>query len=100
MMGCAKRVNPRKASGLAGDLRWIGGCLLITALLAVGLLGLLYSAPGSGPTAEVISAMNAAFRAPSFLTDDPEACVNCHLMRSAYLTWRHSSHAEVAHCND
>ncbi len=39
-------------------------------------------------------------RAPSYLTDEPEACVNCHVMRSAYVTWRHSSHAEVAHCND
>lgn len=39
-------------------------------------------------------------RAPSYLTDDPEACVNCHVMRTEYVTWRHSSHAAVAHCND
>jgi len=39
-------------------------------------------------------------RAPSYLSDEPEVCVNCHVMRSEYVSWRHSSHAEVAHCND
>lgn len=39
-------------------------------------------------------------RAPSYLSDEPEVCVNCHVMRPEYVSWRHSSHAEVAHCND
>lgn len=39
-------------------------------------------------------------RAPTYLSDDPEVCVNCHVMRPEYVSWRHSSHAEVAHCND
>lgn len=39
-------------------------------------------------------------RAPSYLSDDPEVCVNCHVMRPEYVSWRHSSHTEVAHCND
>ena len=38
--------------------------------------------------------------AASYLSDDPQACVNCHLMTPQYLTWTHSSHREVAHCND
>lgn len=38
--------------------------------------------------------------AVSYLSDDPQACVNCHLMTPQYITWNHSSHREVAHCND
>lgn len=36
----------------------------------------------------------------SYLTDDPRACVNCHVMTPQYITWQHSSHREVANCND
>jgi cytochrome c nitrite reductase small subunit len=38
--------------------------------------------------------------ASSYLSDDPQACVNCHIMTPQYITWNHSSHREVAHCND
>ena len=38
--------------------------------------------------------------AVSYLSDDPETCVNCHVMRSEFATWQHSSHREVAVCND
>ena len=38
--------------------------------------------------------------ATSYLSDDPQACVNCHVMTPQYLTWKHSSHREVASCND
>lgn len=39
-------------------------------------------------------------RATSYLSDDPEGCVNCHVMRSAYASWQRSSHAKVTTCND
>ena len=39
-------------------------------------------------------------RAPSYLSDRPETCVNCHIMAPQYATWSHSSHREWAHCND
>ncbi len=39
-------------------------------------------------------------RAPSYLSDRPETCTNCHLMTPQYATWSHSSHREHAHCND
>lgn len=39
-------------------------------------------------------------RAPSYLSDKPETCVNCHIMTPQYATWFHSSHRERAHCND
>ena len=38
--------------------------------------------------------------AVSYLSDNPETCVNCHVMRSEFATWQHSSHREVAVCND
>ena len=36
----------------------------------------------------------------SYLSDDPKACVNCHVMRDVYNAWNHSSHKNVATCND
>lgn len=36
----------------------------------------------------------------SYMTDDPKACVNCHVMTSEYNSWMHSSHREAASCND
>lgn len=36
----------------------------------------------------------------SYLSDSPETCVNCHIMAPQYATWQHSSHREVANCND
>ncbi len=39
-------------------------------------------------------------RAHTYLSDDPETCVNCHIMSPQYSTWFHSSHREVANCND
>lgn len=38
--------------------------------------------------------------AVSYLSDDPKTCVNCHVMRSEFASWQHSSHREVAVCND
>ena len=39
-------------------------------------------------------------RAISYLSDAPDTCVNCHIMAPQYATWQHSSHREVATCND
>ena len=39
-------------------------------------------------------------RAHSYLFDDPEACINCHIMIPQYTTWKHSSHARVASFTD
>ncbi len=36
----------------------------------------------------------------SYMSDDPKACINCHVMTAEYITWDHSSHREVATCND
>jgi cytochrome c nitrite reductase small subunit len=36
----------------------------------------------------------------SYVTDDPAACANCHVMREHYDAWTRSSHRAVAVCND
>jgi len=37
---------------------------------------------------------------PSYLSDDPKVCLNCHVMREAYDDWHHSSHTAAAVCQD
>ncbi|MBW8330420.1 MAG: cytochrome c nitrite reductase small subunit [Prolixibacteraceae bacterium] len=39
-------------------------------------------------------------KAHSYLSDDSETCVNCHIMAPQYATWSHGSHREHANCND
>lgn len=36
----------------------------------------------------------------SYLTNDPTACANCHVMREYYDAWLKSPHRSVAACND
>lgn len=39
-------------------------------------------------------------RGYSYLSDDPAACANCHIMRDEYDGWNHGSHKAIATCND
>lgn len=55
------------------------------------LLGLLI---GIGSYTFVVS------NATSYLSDSPSTCVNCHVMNTFYSSWAHSSHRNVATCND
>lgn len=36
----------------------------------------------------------------SYLTSDPAACMNCHIMKEQFDGWSRSSHHQVAACND
>jgi cytochrome c nitrite reductase small subunit len=36
----------------------------------------------------------------SYLSNDPRACVNCHVMRDNYDSWQKGSHHAAATCND
>jgi cytochrome c nitrite reductase small subunit len=36
----------------------------------------------------------------SYLSNDPQACANCHIMRGELDGWQKSSHHTVATCND
>jgi cytochrome c nitrite reductase small subunit len=42
----------------------------------------------------------SASKALSYLSKDPLACINCHVMNSQYATWQHSSHRRAATCVD
>jgi cytochrome c nitrite reductase small subunit len=39
-------------------------------------------------------------RGYSYMTNDPQACANCHVMTAHYSAWVKSSHRSVAVCND
>jgi cytochrome c nitrite reductase small subunit len=39
-------------------------------------------------------------RASSYLSDNPQTCVNCHVMAPQYATWYNSRHRETATCSD
>jgi cytochrome c nitrite reductase small subunit len=39
-------------------------------------------------------------RGSSYLTNDPKACINCHIMNEQYEGWLKGSHRSVATCND
>lgn len=62
---------------------WALGCF--AALGVLGGLGIL---------------LGHVSRAASYLSDEPETCMNCHVMAPQYITWQHGSHANVATCND
>lgn len=36
----------------------------------------------------------------AYLSNNPETCINCHVMQDYYDSWQHSSHHHVAVCND
>lgn len=38
--------------------------------------------------------------AASYLSNDPDTCINCHVMLPQYASWRKSSHVRVASCMD
>jgi len=39
-------------------------------------------------------------RATSYMSDNPDTCVNCHIMRDQHDAWQHSTHHAAATCND
>lgn len=39
-------------------------------------------------------------RGASYLTNDPAACANCHIMQPQYSAWLTGTHRQAATCND
>lgn len=75
----------------------IGDLLLLRFVkgpLRLALYGMSGATLGLGIFVAYIS--NAA----SYLSDDPKACINCHIMDPEYASWEHSSHGRVTVCND
>lgn len=64
-------------------------------LVAVAALGALLGsfAAAVGYTAHYASAT-------SYLSDDPAACINCHVMNDHHAGWERGPHHAVATCND
>lgn len=76
---------------------------LLTSIFRLGFLPIAWRLPvwiALGVFAGLGVATIHISRAPSYLSDKPETCMNCHVMTQAYVTWNHSSHREVATCND
>jgi cytochrome c nitrite reductase small subunit len=73
----------RAVRGLVPPGRWLPPVVLLAGVLA-GLAGLVFRVS----------------RASSYLSDNPETCVNCHVMAPQYATWANSRHRAVASCND
>jgi len=60
----------------------IGVAMLIGVMIGIGGFTFVYA------------------RGFSYLTNDPEACANCHIMDEHLNAWQKSSHHSVAVCND
>lgn len=69
-----------------GDKRWSKRWLLLAALLG-GLVGL------GGFTFKYAEGL-------SYLSSDPKACVNCHIMNDQFDSWRKGPHHAAATCYD
>ncbi len=54
---------------------------------------LKYAALGTFAFAVVFFILMAVHaQMPSYLSKDPKACINCHVMDTQYTTWQHSAH--------
>jgi len=78
----AERTRPRR--GLPAG---VGGAPTAVALLFGMFCGIGVFTFGYGKGA-------------SYLTNDPAACANCHVMQPQYDSWQKSGHRHVAVCND
>ncbi len=77
-----------KAVGLRRGLLAQFGFLPVAAAVLLGMLaGLGTFTFGYGQGA-------------SYLSNDPAACANCHVMQGHYDSWQNSTHKHVATCND
>lgn len=38
--------------------------------------------------------------ASSYISDDQQVCINCHIMNPQFATWSHSAHRTVTNCNE
>jgi cytochrome c nitrite reductase small subunit len=78
-------VRPSPSAPAVGRVRRLAGLLLCVGLGLFAGIGLytFWYAEGA-----------------SYFSNDPRACVNCHVMRDAYDGWQHASHHTVATCND
>jgi cytochrome c nitrite reductase small subunit len=78
-------VSPSDQAGTLGTSWTVAGIMLAIVMglvLGIGGYTFLYA------------------KGASYLTNDPAACANCHIMHEQYDGWIKSSHKAVAVCND
>ena len=63
-------------------------------------VGMLTLAAAAGIAAGTGAYTFVYAKGASYLTNDPAACANCHVMADYYSGWMASSHRSVAVCND
>jgi cytochrome c nitrite reductase small subunit len=68
--------------------------------LSAGALLSLFIATALGIAAGIGSYTFGYAEGASYLTNDPEACANCHVMEEQHDAWHASSHGKFATCND
>jgi len=79
----SERLTDSKSSNIFSSPRlWVFIFFLAGCLIGLGGFTLIY---GQGF---------------SYMSDDPKACANCHVMQSVYDRWNHGTHKAVATCND
>jgi cytochrome c nitrite reductase small subunit len=61
---------------------WIALFALAGGIVGLGTFTFLYAQGGS------------------YLSDDPKACANCHIMEQTFDNWNRGTHKAVATCND
>lgn len=86
-----------------GKMKYVALLTVTLALLIAlgfGLSGAVSGPGASAPGAREAKAFDIVTRGLSFLTDNPRACVGCHVMETQYEGWFHAPHREVATCND
>src|SRR5215510_12583059 len=74
--------------------QFVTGPNRMTFLLGVGIALVVGSAVGLGAYTFVYA------KGGSYLSNDPRACANCHIMQDHLDGWIKSSHRSVATCND
>jgi cytochrome c nitrite reductase small subunit len=78
-------------------LSWVKSIVTLSGLprpLQIGVYSLVGVAVGLALV--LVRIANGA----SYLSDEPQACINCHVMTDAYASWQRGSHGRVAVCVD
>lgn len=75
----------------ASNVKSTGSCATRSVVLLAVLAGILLGVGG-------YTFLYA--KGLSYMSDDPEVCINCHIMQSQYDSWQKSSHHTVAVCVD
>ena len=76
---------------------------LILSILKLEFMSRIWRLPcyvGGGVLAGLVLLIIHISNATSYMTDEPTACINCHIMQPQYASWSRSSHAQQATCND